>query len=338
MSCSSHVLQGAYEDDQAVHIVMELCSGGPLADRILHQASGEVLVVCWAEGVPFLKPGLLAEHGEYCERAAARLMQTVMEVVHYCHSNNIMHRDIKLSNVLLADHSDTAALKVIDFGVSTFFKPGQNCRKMAGSPFYIAPEVLVEEYGPECDIWSAGVLLYILLCGKPPFEGATVLKTFELVRSGDLDLQSEPWPLISASAKQLITQMLDRDPHRRPSAQKVLGCWLVAEHEWIQKDQDAHDVLLGSFVLPRLKQFSNMSKLRQIARMVMGRHISEEQLVGLRKVFQSTDTDGSGTITFDELCSGLQRIGVAWTREEMQELMAAHPQITAAGQARAVAA
>ncbi|CAN1755505.1 Calcium-dependent protein kinase 8 [Linum perenne] len=143
-------IKDTYEDDSAVHIVMELCEGGELFDRIVAR-------------------------GHYTERAAAAVMRTIVEVVQMCHKHGVMHRDLKPENFLFANKKETSALKAIDFGLSVFFKPGivllpgERFNEIVGSPYYMAPEVLKRNYGPEVDVWSAGVILYILLCGVPPF-------------------------------------------------------------------------------------------------------------------------------------------------------------------------
>ncbi|CAI0425352.1 unnamed protein product [Linum tenue] len=137
-------LKEACEDDNAVHLVMELCEGGELFDRIVAR-------------------------GHYTERAAAAVTRTIVEVVQLCHKHGVIHRDLKPENFLFANKKENSPLKAIDFGLSIFFKPGERFSEIVGSPYYMAPEVLKRNYGPEIDIWSAGVILYILLCGVPPF-------------------------------------------------------------------------------------------------------------------------------------------------------------------------
>ncbi|ONM37115.1 Calcium-dependent protein kinase 17 [Zea mays] len=158
-------LKGAYEDKQSVHLVMELCAGGELFDRIIAK-------------------------GKYTERAAASLLRTIVEIVHTCHSMGVIHRDLKPENFLLLSKDDNAPLKATDFGLSVFFKQGEVFKDIVGSAYYIAPEVLKRNYGPEADIWSIGVIVYILLCGVPPFWAESEHGIFNSILRGQVDFTS----------------------------------------------------------------------------------------------------------------------------------------------------
>ncbi|WKA01641.1 hypothetical protein VitviT2T_019912 [Vitis vinifera] len=283
-------IEGAYEDAVAVHVVMELCKGGELFDRII-------------------------QHGHYTERKAAELTRTIVGVVEACHSLGVMHRDLKPENFLLVNEEEDSLLKTIDFGLSVFFKPGEKFTDVVGSPYYVAPEVLRKRYGPEADVWSAGVILYILLSGVPPFWAETEQGIFEQVLHGDLDFSSDPWPSISESAKDLVRRMLVRDPRRRLTAHEVL-C-----HPWVQVDGVAPDKPLDSAVLSRLKQFSAMNKLKKMALIVIAENLSEEEIAGLKEMFKMIDTDNSGQITFEELKAGLKRVGANLKESEIYDLM-----------------
>ncbi|KAI3705283.1 hypothetical protein L1987_75518 [Smallanthus sonchifolius] len=236
-------IKGTYEDAVAVHLVMELCAGGELFDRIVARV-------------------------HYSERKAAGLARTIVGVVEACHSLGVMHRDLKPENFLFMNKREDAVLKTIDFGLSVFFKPGEIFHDVVGSPYYVAPEVLKKNYGPEVDVWSAGVIVYILLCGVPPFWAETEEGIFEQVLHGDLDFTTNPWPSISDGAKDLVRRMLDRDPKRRLTAHEVL-C-----HPWVQVDGVAPDKPLDSAVLSRMKQFSAMNKLKKMAIRVIAESLS----------------------------------------------------------------
>lgn len=285
-------IKGAYEDAVAVHVVMELCAGGELFDRII-------------------------KRGHYTERKAAELTRTIVGVVEACHSLGVMHRDLKPENFLFVNQNEESLLKTIDFGLSIFFKPGEKFSDVVGSPYYVAPEVLRKRYGPEADVWSAGVILYILLSGVPPFWAETEQGIFDQVLHGDLDFSSEPWPSISESAKDLVRKMLVRDPKRRLTAHEVL-C-----HPWIQVDGVAPDKPLDSAVLSRLKQFSAMNKLKKMALRVIAESLSEEEIAGLKQLFKMIDADNSGQITFEELKAGLNRVGANLKESEIYDLMQA---------------
>lgn len=285
-------IKGAYEDAVSVHVVMELCAGGELFDRII-------------------------QRGHYTERKAAELTRTIVGVVEECHSLGVMHRDLKPENFLLVDKKEDSLLKTIDFGLSIFFKPGETFSDVVGSPYYVAPEVLRKRYGPEADVWSAGIMVYILLSGVPPFWDETEQGIFDQVLHGDLDFSSDPWPSISESAKDLVRKMLVRDPKRRLTAHEVL-C-----HPWVQVDGVAPDKPLDSAVISRIKQFSAMNKLKKMALRVIAESLSEEEIAGLKQMFEMIDTDNSGHITFEELKAGISRIGSNLKESEIYDLMQA---------------
>nr|GME20566.1 calcium-dependent protein kinase 1-like [Ipomoea batatas] len=285
-------IKGAYEDAVAVHVVMEYCAGGELFDRI-------------------------TQRGHYTERQAAELTRTIVGVVETCHSLGVMHRDLKPENFLFVDKQEDSLLKTIDFGLSIFFKPGEKVTDVVGSPYYVAPEVLRKRYGPEADVWSAGVIVYILLSGVPPFWAENEQGIFEEVLHGELDFTSQPWPSISEGAKDLVRRMLIRDPRKRLTAHEVL-C-----HPWVQVGGVAPDKPLDSAVLSRMKQFTAMNKLKKMALRIIAETLSEEEIAGLKEMFKMIDADNSGQITFEELKAGLKRVGANLKESEIYDLMQA---------------
>ncbi|XP_027110403.1 calcium-dependent protein kinase 26 isoform X1 [Coffea arabica] len=195
-------LKAAYEDENYVHLVMELCAGGELFNQ-------------------------LEKHGKFSEAEAKVIFRHLMEVVMYCHDKGVVHRDLKPENILLATKALSSPIKLADFGLATYIKQGQSLHGTVGSPFYIAPEVLIGGYDQAADVWSAGVILYILLSGIPPFWGKTKSRIFDAVRLADLQFPSNPWDYISYTAQELVRGMLCKDPSQRLSAQQVL------DHTWL---------------------------------------------------------------------------------------------------------
>uniref|UniRef100_A0A0E0BQM0 non-specific serine/threonine protein kinase n=1 Tax=Oryza glumipatula TaxID=40148 RepID=A0A0E0BQM0_9ORYZ len=271
-------LREAFEDADAVHLVMEVCEGGELFDRIVAR-------------------------GHYTERAAAAVMRTIMDVVQHCHKNGVMHRDLKPENFLYANASENSPLKVIDFGLSVCFKPGARFNEIVGSPYYMAPEVLKRNYGQEIDIWSAGVILYILLCGVPPFWAETDEGIAQAIIRSHIDFQREPWPKVSDNAKDLVRRMLDPNPYTRLTAQQN------EEHPWIQNASAAPNIPLGEAVRSRLKQFTVMNKFKKKALLVVAEYLPTEELDAIRELFNMLDTKKKGHLTLEELRKGLQVIG-----------------------------
>ncbi|CAK9139936.1 unnamed protein product [Ilex paraguariensis] len=344
-------LKEACEDDNAVHLVMELCEGGELFDRIVAR-------------------------GHYTERAAAAVTRTIVEVVQLCHKHGVIHRDLKPENFLFANKKENSPLKAIDFGLSIFFKPGcpycppctpSRCSPMVehmeyheqitsifscfhtdtspypglffwvpvvriassaldqgerfseivGSPYYMAPEVLKRNYGPEIDIWSAGVILYILLCGVPPFWAESEQGVAQAILRGIIDFKREPWPSISESAKILVRHMLEPDPKLRLTAKQVI------EHPWLQNAKKAPNVPLGDIVKSRLKQFSLMNRFKRKALRVIAEFLSTDEVEGIKDTFKKIDTDSDGIVSIEELKAGLQKFCSQLAESEVQMLIEA---------------
>ncbi|CAN0847951.1 Calcium-dependent protein kinase 29 [Linum grandiflorum] len=282
--------KGAYEDKDNLHLVMELCSGGELFDRIIAK-------------------------GSYSEKEAAKVIRQIVNVVHVCHFMGVMHRDLKPENFLLASQDPDAPIKATDFGLSVFIEEGKVYKELVGSAYYVAPEVLKRSYGKEIDVWSAGVILYILLSGVPPFWADTERGIFNSILESNLDLQTLPWPKISDSAKDLIKKMLARDPRKRITAAQAL------EHPWLKEGGNASDKPIDSAVLIRMKQLRAMNKMKKLALKVIAENLPEEEIKGLKQMFKNMDTDGSGTITYEELKAGLHRLGSKLSEAEIRQLM-----------------
>ena len=137
-----------FEDEKRYYIVTDICKGGELFDEIVKK-------------------------GKFGEQDASVLIKQVLSCINYCHVNHIVHRDLKPENILLETNKEFDQIKIIDFGTSLVVKDGEKLDEKLGTPYYIAPEVLQKNYGAKCDIWSIGVITYIILSGIPPFNGAS---------------------------------------------------------------------------------------------------------------------------------------------------------------------
>ena len=165
------------------YLITEYCGGGELFDAI-------------------------KKNGTFSEPVAANIMYQIFNAINYCHqTNNIIHRDLKPENILIVSKDESTGfytVKIIDFGTAKIYEKNKNENKIIGSSYYIAPEVLMKNYNEKCDIWSCGVILYILLSGRAPFTGQKDGDVLQKIKQGHYDLKREPFYKISMEAKDLI--------------------------------------------------------------------------------------------------------------------------------------
>ncbi|KAG7350803.1 calcium/calmodulin-dependent protein kinase-like protein [Nitzschia inconspicua] len=199
-----------FEDDKNIFLVTELCTGGELYDRVVEKTVSNDL---------------------FSEYDAARITRNILSAVEFIHSKGVAHRDLKPENFLLEDESDEAAVKIIDFGLSRFHNDKGLMKSRVGTIYYVAPEVLsAPSYTTKCDVWSVGVVTYVLLCGYPPFNAGNERLTYDLVTDGDLKFPSPAWDHISPEAICFIQRLMTRDPDKRPTATEALqDPWLNQE-------------------------------------------------------------------------------------------------------------
>jgi len=207
-------LYDVYEDEINIYLVSELCSGGELYDRVVEKTQ--------------------SKEGHFTEFTAARIIKNILSAIQYCHDEkHIVHRDLKPENFLLTDKTDDAQVKVIDFGLSRYSNTANSrMHSEVGTIYYVAPEVLFGDYTAKADIWSIGVVTYVLLCGFPPFNAGSESLTYNVLTEGaNVKFPSPAWDRITPSAINFIKRLLDKDPERRPSAKQALEDeWLSSEH------------------------------------------------------------------------------------------------------------
>ncbi len=266
-----------FECKTNVYLVTELCSGGELFDRIVAEEF-------------------------FTEPMAARTFKQILMALNYCHSENIVHRDLKPENFLFQSKDASSDLKIIDFGLSKIMDSGrlQRMKTRAGTPYYISPEVLMGNYDVSCDMWSAGCMLYILLCGYPPFYGDDNKEILEMVQKGDFDFDGEEWDEVSAEAKDLIKKLICK-PERRLTAQEALN------HKWVKNltKKKTDENVLRKLNIGNMKSFQKSQKIKQVALMAIAVQSDPNDIKELKEIFQELDKNGDGSISFDELQAGL---------------------------------
>ncbi|CAH8305709.1 unnamed protein product [Eruca vesicaria subsp. sativa] len=267
----------AYEDHDNVYIVMELCEGGELLDRILSRG------------------------GKYTEEDAKTVMIQILNVVAFCHLQGVVHRDLKPENFLYTSKEDTSQLKAIDFGLSDYVRPDERLNDIVGSAYYVAPEVLHRSYSTEADIWSVGVILYILLCGSRPFWARTESGIFRAVLKADPTFDDPPWPLLSSEARDFVKRLLNKDPRKRLTAAQALS------HPWIKDSNDAK-IPLDILVFKLMRAYLRSSSLRKAALRALSKTLTTDELFYLREQFALLEPSKNGTISLENIKSALMKM------------------------------
>ncbi|CAD8117798.1 unnamed protein product [Paramecium sonneborni] len=264
-----------FADFKYYYIVTEYCQGGELLERIKTITN-------------------------YNENLAGKYMKQIFSAIQYCHQKNIVHRDLKPENILFDSRDKDGNLKVIDFGASEKMIDQSFLTKKIGTPYYVAPEVLSDKgYDEKVDVWSCGVILYILLIGKPPFKGVNDIETLRLARQGKLNTNSERWLRTNEQAKDLIVKMIVVDPKKRISMQEAFN------HIWIQNIQQQNEIE-DINLIKNLSQFSAQNKLRAaIIQFISVQLVKKEESQKLFQTFKSLDQNGDGVLTKDELLKGM---------------------------------
>ncbi|XP_050223899.1 calcium and calcium/calmodulin-dependent serine/threonine-protein kinase-like [Mercurialis annua] len=227
-------LYDVYEDTNGVHLVLELCCGGELFDRIVAR-------------------------DRYTEREAAAVVRQIAQGLEALHNADIVHRDLKPENCLFLNVEDDSSLKIMDFGLSSVEDYTDPVVGLFGSIDYVSPEALSQgKISCKTDMWSLGVILYILLSGHPPFIAQSNRQKQQMIMAGEFSFYDKTWKNITSSAKQLITDLLQVDPQRRPTAQHVLN------HPWVI-GESAKEEQMDPEIITRLQKFNARGKLRAAA-------------------------------------------------------------------------
>lgn len=286
-------LYESFEDQRNIYLVLELCVGGELFDRII-------------------------DLGHFTEVQAAIVMQHIFRAMFYMHEKQICHRDLKPENFLFMskDPIEETTLKIIDFGLACRFSKDKPLTTKAGTAYYVAPQVLAGRYDHTADLWSCGVIMYVVLCGYPPFYAENDAEVMARVRSGNFEFKNADWKHISDDAKALIRNLLKMNPKERYTAEQSLN------NVWVKmKAPKATNVALDSGLVKRLKGFRVQNRLKKAALHVIASQLSEDQISSLRDVFTALDANGDGLLTCQELKDGLEQAGFKELPPDLQQIM-----------------
>jgi len=260
-------LEMVYETDRELHLVMEYMAGGELYDR-------------------------LAKQRTYSEEAAAETTHQMLLAVAYLHAQNIAHRDLKLENFLY-ESPDSNHLKIIDFGFAKFQDHNTSMSQACGSIHYVAPEVLRHAYTEKADMWSLGVIAWMLLTGSPPFNGSEDV-VLQKIKNGNIHYSSR-FERLSPLAKSFLKSLLVLDPKERMSAQVAL------EHPWIKTRHQVSGTPIDGGILESLRSFAESSQFRRNLLSMMAWSLSTEDRAELRSQFLALDKEKKGTIKQKDL-------------------------------------
>ena len=274
-----------FADSKKYYVIMEFLEGGELFDAI-------------------------TSIGSFTEESACQVMKQLLSAIYYLHSNNIVHRDLKPENVMLLQKPENGNyhIKLIDFGTAKIFKPGKKMNKFIGTSYYIAPEVLKEKYDEKCDVWSCGIILYILLCGYPPFNGNTNVEIFHAIQNQSPLFAGEEWDDITSEAKELIKLMLRKNPNERWNAEQCL------KHKWFKileeseknKNASRNFKQIQMNAINHMAQFVNENRFKQAVLQFISTQFNLQKEEGdLRELFKSMDISGTGQLSKDEFCNKL---------------------------------
>jgi calcium-dependent protein kinase len=271
-----------YNGEKEYYLIMEYCEGGELFDKIVKSNLTEI--------------------------QCAYIMYQIISAVNYCHKMKIIHRDLKPENILIKkDEDGFYRVKVCDFGTSKAFKIGDTEKQLVGSAYYIAPEVIQKKYNLKCDLWSCGVIMFVLLTKKPPFGGrndAIIMQNIQIGKYKEHLLDE-----YSPYAKELVALLLEKNIKKRINAEQALN------HPWFDvfkcKDilTDIQDKDTIKRFIENLKNYKRGSIIQETALAFLVHNYPDlDEVVNACKLFGQIDKNGKGKITLNDFIEGLNKI------------------------------
>ena len=280
---------GVYEDDYYIHILMEYLKGYDLYKIIA-----------------------LKKYTGFDEKDICEIIYQLLQALSFVHGQNIVHRDIKPENILFASKRDYSTLKLIDFGLSAYMNKAKN---VVGTPYYMAPEMIEGLSYPQSDIWSIGVIVYLSLTGKYPFESGEKENLFEIIKKQEINLEPLNESECSDESKDFIMKCLTKDYTKRMTTSDCLN------HAWITKFCiKKNSNLINSDTVDTLLDFANKNALQKEIYYFLAKISTEKDLDKLKNFFIQLDVDNSGTLTVDEIEKAFKEIDIRITEEELKQI------------------
>ena len=272
-------LYDIYEDNKYIYLIMEECNGGEFFDSLAKRAK---------------------EKNMYTEKECARIFKQILEAVNYLHAHGVCHRDLKPENILFSNVADDSSLKLIDFGLSKVLDGENNMKKTVGTTFYMAPEVIQGNYNEKCDLWSCGIILYIMLCGKPPFYSQDEEELKKKICSMKYNFDYPEFKKVSKDAINLIKKILV-GPEQRLTAAQILA------DPWIKENAPN---ATGENLKQNWEHIERYSKLNLVQKSIINFtafHLTSRETKEFVELFKSLDENSDGVLSIDEIKKGVEQ-------------------------------